>query len=62
MDKPHDVILAEMDWVVEFLTEQRAAAAARGDDLTQWTGLPELVAEHKVYTDELHRALIDPGD
>lgn len=53
MQKPHDVILAEADWLVEFLREQRQAAADRGEDMTQWQAVPEGVAELRDYADRL---------
>ncbi|MBK1968383.1 hypothetical protein JDBV08_00690 [Mycobacterium phage jiawei] len=62
MQKPHDVRLAEMDWAIGFITEQRAAAAARGEDMTQWEELPETLKEFRDYADEAVMALTDPGD
>jgi prefoldin subunit 5 len=57
MQKMHDEMLAEADWAVEFLTEERDRLAARGDDVTQWQTLPELVQELRDYADRLRQLL-----
>jgi prefoldin subunit 5 len=59
MQKMHDEILAEADWAVEFLTEERDRLAARGDDVTPWQTLPELVQELRDYADNLRQRLTE---